>query len=224
MAVATPHEGIKTLIRNSDGTFHYLEGTNGKLDVSVVPEGVHAEDAAHVSGDEGSFILGVRNDAAAARTSADGDYSPIATDSAGRVGIADLGGTISVRTAAGNEVAIVRTSADPLDTAGTATAIKYVNVAATVDGDNVVVAAVTGRKLRVLGYHVQVVTTAGIFKFQDTAVTPVVFAEFDGAIRGTFEYSGGLDAPAFDTALSLGLEINTAAGVDVKGHLTYIEV
>lgn len=55
-----------------------------------------AEDAAHASGDVGVMALGVRNDAAAARTSLDGDYSPVSTDSAGRVGIADLGGAISV--------------------------------------------------------------------------------------------------------------------------------
>lgn len=43
------------------------------------------EDAPHVSGVAGAFILGVRNDTAAAMTSADGDYSPLAVDSAGRL-------------------------------------------------------------------------------------------------------------------------------------------
>ena len=46
---------------------------------------VHEEDTAHTSGDLGSFSLGVRNDANATLTSADGDYSPIAVDSAGRI-------------------------------------------------------------------------------------------------------------------------------------------
>lgn len=45
----------------------------------------HAEDAAHVSGDIGTFALAVRNDANAVLTSADGDYSPFAVDSAGRM-------------------------------------------------------------------------------------------------------------------------------------------
>lgn len=44
-----------------------------------------AEDAAHTTADVGAFVLGVRNDAGAALTSTDLDYSPIATDSAGRV-------------------------------------------------------------------------------------------------------------------------------------------
>lgn len=55
-----------------------------------------AEDTPHTTGDQGAFILGVRNDAGAVRTSTDGDYSPISTDSAGRVGISDLGGSITV--------------------------------------------------------------------------------------------------------------------------------
>jgi hypothetical protein len=57
---------------------------------------VLAEDDAHSTGATGLMALGVRNDAAANRTSADGDYSPLATDAAGRIGIADLGGSITV--------------------------------------------------------------------------------------------------------------------------------
>jgi len=57
---------------------------------------VQTEDAASAGGETGTMILGVRNDAATSKTSADGDFSAIATDSAGRVGIADLGGAISV--------------------------------------------------------------------------------------------------------------------------------
>jgi len=42
-----------------------------------------AEDAVHVSGDSGVQILGVRNDARTALSSAAGDYSPVATGPAG---------------------------------------------------------------------------------------------------------------------------------------------
>lgn len=47
----------------------------------------YAEDSAHVSGDKGAFVMGVRNDANATLTSADGDYSPFAVDLAGRLKI-----------------------------------------------------------------------------------------------------------------------------------------
>jgi hypothetical protein len=52
----------------------------------------YAEDAGHVSGDRGAFILGVRNDSAGTTfTNSNGDYSPIGLDSAGRVLTAESG-------------------------------------------------------------------------------------------------------------------------------------
>jgi len=72
----------------------HVDGIEGFLATLVTS--VHNEDSPHVSGDGGVAVWGVRNDAAAVLTSANGDYSPIATDSAGRVGIADLGGSITV--------------------------------------------------------------------------------------------------------------------------------
>lgn len=66
-----------------------LVGGKEALDVYMVQSADNAtydEDTAHVSGDAGKFILGVRNDnAATSLTSADGDYSPIAVDEFGRL-------------------------------------------------------------------------------------------------------------------------------------------
>lgn len=56
----------------------------------------YTEDAASAGGETGTMLLAVRNDTAAAKTSTDGDFSAIAVDSAGRVGISDLGGSITV--------------------------------------------------------------------------------------------------------------------------------
>lgn len=72
-------------------------GTNniGDVDVLTMP-GTQVEDAASAGGETGVAIIGVRNDAAASKTSADGDFSMLATDAAGRVGIADLGGSITI--------------------------------------------------------------------------------------------------------------------------------
>lgn len=60
-----------------------------------------SEDSVSTNGDAGIPALGVRNDTAASKTSADGDYSMLATDAAGRVGITDLGGSITVDGALG---------------------------------------------------------------------------------------------------------------------------
>lgn len=74
----------------------------GDVDVTTVIPGTggsnlgKAEDTAAVSGDTGVFVLGVRNDAAGPLTGTDGDYTAFATDIAGRVGICDLGGSITV--------------------------------------------------------------------------------------------------------------------------------
>jgi hypothetical protein len=57
--------------------------------LAAIAGAVKAEDAAHTSGDSGVMSLAVRNDALATTlTSANGDYSPIATNSTGAVFIA----------------------------------------------------------------------------------------------------------------------------------------
>lgn len=55
------------------------------LNRRAITAGHYAEDAAHVSGDYGNFILGVRRDTAASSAGTDGDYSAIGLDSLGHV-------------------------------------------------------------------------------------------------------------------------------------------
>lgn len=128
-----------------------------------------------------------------------------------------------VRSLAGDELATVRTTLDPVDGAGTAVTIKFARVNATADGDNTIIAAVGGKKIRVLGYALTV-TAAGTITLQDTQATPVIAAQFSLAAQGGVAYAGGLDAPAFETASGFGLEINNPAGVDTLGHITYLEL
>lgn len=69
------------------GLFNVNHTGNGSiqavlLNPSIV--GTYAEDATHADGQRGLFTLGVRNDAVASFTSANLDYGPIGTDSAGR--------------------------------------------------------------------------------------------------------------------------------------------
>lgn len=56
----------------------------------------YVEDVPHVSGDVGAFVLAVRNDANAALTNTNGDYSPIAVNANGAVAINDGGNSITV--------------------------------------------------------------------------------------------------------------------------------
>lgn len=79
------------------GTVTITDGSGPvTVDGTVIASEAKAEDSIAASADFGIPILGVRNDAAVSKTSADGDYSMIAVDSAGRVGITTLGGTIGI--------------------------------------------------------------------------------------------------------------------------------
>ena len=60
---------------------------SGSLPVIVASPsivGTYAEDSIHATGDKGIFVLGVRNDTTSSFVSANLDYAPLATDSAGR--------------------------------------------------------------------------------------------------------------------------------------------
>lgn len=70
-------QGGNTMIVNADGSI------NVNADISVVNGSDKAEDAAHVSGDIGTFILAVRQDTLANSLSADGDYGALKLDSVG---------------------------------------------------------------------------------------------------------------------------------------------
>lgn len=87
---------VKAVLTGKTNSGNYVNvavNPQGRLLVAAGTE--YNEDTPHTSGDLGTFVLSVRNDAAAVLTSANGDYSPIAVDSAGRVGITDLGGSIT---------------------------------------------------------------------------------------------------------------------------------
>jgi hypothetical protein len=90
---------INTVIQNAAGTSVTTTtvGADVGLDTVILTmPATFAEDTAHASGNTGAFVLGVRNDANAAMTSADGDYSPIAVNNKGAVAIQDGGNSITV--------------------------------------------------------------------------------------------------------------------------------
>lgn len=102
--------------------------------------------------------------------------------------------------------------------------VKYAVVNAAADGDNVIIAAVAGKSIRVLGYALTGASTAGgTITLQDTAGTPVVHAKLAIANNGGVSYAGGLQAPAFQTAAGTGVEVNNPTGVDTFGHMVYVE-
>lgn len=96
-------DGTDFLAINADGSI------NVNADISVVTGHEKAEDAAHVSGDIGSYILGVRQDTLASSTSADGDYASFKMSAAGAlyVNLAESSASIEVSDAALADTAII---------------------------------------------------------------------------------------------------------------------
>jgi hypothetical protein len=70
--------GANVLAVNADGSI------NVNADVSIVNGSDKLEDAAHASGDVGTYVLSVREDTLAVSTSASGDYQSFKTDALGR--------------------------------------------------------------------------------------------------------------------------------------------
>lgn len=84
-------------VRISDGASDVSIRTLGsEYGLLVDLSAIYAEDDAHVSGDKGAFVLGVRNDAGTDLTDTDGDYTPMAMDSKGNVKVNIAAGAISV--------------------------------------------------------------------------------------------------------------------------------
>lgn len=71
--------GANVLAVNADGSI------NVNADISVVNGSDKAEDAAHASGDIGTYVLSVRQDTLAGSTSASGDYQSFKSDALGRM-------------------------------------------------------------------------------------------------------------------------------------------
>lgn len=82
---------LTALGANTDQLEPLVTATNALL--TTIAGAVKNEDAVPGAGDAGIPALARRNDTGATTTSADGDYSHIATDGAGRVGVTPLAGT-----------------------------------------------------------------------------------------------------------------------------------
>lgn len=102
--------------------------------------------------------------------------------------------------------------------------VKYATISvAAAQTDAVLVAAVTGKRIRVISYLVEL-TAAGDILFESgtaTALTGVI--ELTADVPTVFP--GGVNAPAFETAIGASLTLtNTGAGAAARGHLAYHEV
>lgn len=98
---------------------------------------------------------------------------------------------------------------------------KFASIAASNAGDNTLVSAVSGKKLRVVKYTI-VASGAVSAKFRTSSGTDLSGAMSLGANSGV----GGAFCPLglLETIAGDGLVLNLSAATPVAGHLTYVEV
>jgi hypothetical protein len=98
--------------------------------------------------------------------------------------------------------------------------LKYVEVVATADGQNIVVAAAAGKRVKVVGFVLTVTALAQQLVVENTGGTNL--AQFTLAANGGVSYAGSYESPAFQTVLGEGLAIVNPTGVDTYGFFTYL--
>lgn len=101
-------------------------------------------------------------------------------------------------------------------------AVKYAIIDHAVSGDNTLVAAVTAKRIRVLGLHL-VCAAAVVIRFESGAAGTALTGQM------SFGANGGIVLPYdpngwFQTAAGVLLNMELSAAVSVDGSLRYIEV
>jgi uncharacterized protein YgiB involved in biofilm formation len=94
----------------------------------------------------------------------------------------------------------------------------YAVIAASSSGDNAIVAAVTGKRIRVLAYAL--IANAAVnakWRSASTDVTGLLYLAANGGVAAGFEGMG-----CFQTAAGEALNLNLSGAVAVGGHLTYV--
>lgn len=101
--------------------------------------------------------------------------------------------------------------------------VQYASISVTAAGDNTVVAAVAGRKIRVLGVFLVASGGANTVRFESGAGGTALTGAMDLASDGQFA-PGYNPLGWFETAAGALLNLELSAGTLVAGALTYVEV
>jgi hypothetical protein len=94
----------------------------------------------------------------------------------------------------------------------------FAAVSASSSGDNAIVSAVAGKRIRVLSYFV--IANAAVnakWRSASTDVTGLLYLAANGGIAASAEGMG-----CFQTAVGEALNLNLSGAVAVGGHLTYV--
>jgi hypothetical protein len=227
-------------------------GNIGTITTSITPGSAaanlgKAEDAVHGSGDVGVAVWSVRRDTAATGTSGDGDYASLNTDSTGhlwtRIGLALPAGTNNIgdvdvltlpATPAGtNLIGQIVTRPDVSNASDGSTVLvpKFARLSTASTGNQAIVAAVSGKKIRVLSMNVMATaSTNAVWVNDGTAdlhgnTTYKIPLDVTGATG-----AGGFVLPFnqlgwFETAANnRPININLGSANGITAIVTYVEV
>lgn len=100
--------------------------------------------------------------------------------------------------------------------------VKYAQFGGANAGDNQIMAAVTNKKIRCVGYAM-VADAAEVVQFQDDAGNNLS-GTISLAANGGVVHSAPSNVGVFQSVMSQGIDINNVGGADVDGHMAYIEV
>ena len=105
--------------------------------------------------------------------------------------------------------------------------MKYATITASASGNTVIIAAVPGKKMRILDY---LITTNGAVNVTwkssgGSSISGILYlgANAVATAVGGYQLAGGLFG-LFETLPDEGLTINLSGSVAVGGHITYSEV
>lgn len=99
--------------------------------------------------------------------------------------------------------------------------VKYLPIDEADAGDTTLVTPATGKRIRVINYLlVSAGTVAVSFKQGTTAVTGAMPLIANTGVS----FPGDENGPAFQGARSAAIKLNLSAGIQVSGHLAYIEI
>ena len=105
------------------------------------------------------------------------------------------------------------------DNYGRGESIQFAAINVAADGE--LVAAVSGKKIRVISYLIVAAAAETVtFESDGTPISGVIPLSANGGVS----YAGGLEAPAFETAAGESLDIDLGATESVDGHLAYVLV
>jgi hypothetical protein len=103
---------------------------------------------------------------------------------------------------------------------GTLLTPKFAVISASASGDNVLVASVASKKIRVLSYVIMSEGTVAVtFRQGTTAITGAFPLVINTGISAAYNPLG-----FFETPVTTALNLNLSAAIGVRGHLTYVEV